>query len=161
MMKKILVLFGLIILFAACDYATDNIALEPDIEVVGINPHGSYTYLGDTTSAAMIDTIKFVAENSVDCYLDKLVWEYYDESGNMFDGPHEIALYFKINGIVDPAAIDTAMLFSVPIPFLPVWNNIDPGSSARVLLHFIAVDEYYGSKYDTCTIWFGIAMWPQ
>lgn len=158
---KILVLFGLIILFAACDYASDNLELAPDIEVVHINPHGTYTSMGDTIPAAIIEEIKFVAENSVDCYLDKLVWEYYDEDGNMFDGPYEIALYYKINGIVDPACVDTSELLNVPIPFLPVWNNIDPGSSARVLLHFIAVDEYFGSRYDTCTIWFGIAMWPQ
>lgn len=160
-MKRILVLFSMIILFTACDYASESVELAPDIEIIHINPHGAYTFIGDTTNAANIDTIQFIAENSVDCYLDKLVWEYYDESGNMFDGPYEIALYFKIYGIVDPCCVDTSTLMNVPIPFLPVWNNVPPGQSARVLLHFIAVDEYFGDKYDTCTIWFGIAMWPQ
>ena len=79
----------------------------------------------------------------------------------MFDGPYEVALYYKINGIVDPLCIDTALLANVPIPLLSVWNNIDPGSSARVLLRFIAVDEYFGSRYDTATVWYGIYMWPQ
>ncbi len=160
-MKKILVLFGVIMLFAACDYATENVALAPDIEVVRMNPIGWYTSLGDTIPAAAIDTVAFVAENSVDCYLEKVVWEYYDESGNLFFGPDEMALYFKINGIVDPAAIDTFYLYNLSLPLSPVWNNIDPGYSARVLLRFIAVDEYYGDKYDTCTVWYGIYMWPQ
>ena len=160
-MKKILVLCGVIMLFTACDYATESIDLAPDIEVIHMNPVGWYTGVGDTVNAASIDTIKFVAENSVDCYIDKLIWEYYDESGNLFFGPDEMALYFKINGIVDPAAIDTAILMNISLPLLPVWNNIQPGSSARVLLRFIAIDEYYGEQYDTCTVWYGIYMWPQ
>lgn len=160
-MKKILVLFGVIILFVACDYAEENVSLNPDIEIVYMNPVGWYTSLGDTAAAAEIDTIAFVAENSVDCYIDKVVWEYYDESGNLFFGPDEMAIYFKIDGIVDPAVVDTFLLFDLSLPLTPVWNNIDPGSSARVLLRFIAVDEYFGSRYDTCTVWYGIYMWPQ
>lgn len=160
-MKRILVLLGMIILFVACDYAKESVDLRPDIEVVRINPLAWYTCLGDTIDATKIDTVTFVANNSVDCYIEKMVWEYYDESGSLFFGPDEMAIYVKVNGIVDPSCVDTSRIFNIFLPLLPVWNNIDPGSSAKVLLRFIAVDEYFGSRYDTCTVWFGIYMWPQ
>jgi hypothetical protein len=161
MMKRILVLFGIIILFSGCDYTQESVEFKPDIEIVGMNPVAWYTYQGDITPAAEVDTIKFVAENSVDCYIDKIVWEYFDEDDNSFAGPYEMALYFKIEGKVDPADIDTFFLQNIQLPLLPVQNNINPGHSARVLLSFIAVDEYYGENYDTCTAWYGIYMWPQ
>ncbi|MGB3478921.1 MAG: hypothetical protein WBB67_07155 [bacterium] len=161
MMKRILVLLGVIILFVACDYAKEGVELKPDIEVVYMNPIGWYTSLGDTTAKADIETIDIVAQNSVDCYLEKVTWEYYDESGNLFFGPDEMAIFSKINGIVDPACVCTTTIENIQLPLLPVWNNIDPGYSARVLLRFIAVDEYFGSRYDTCTVWYGIYMWPQ
>ena len=160
-MKRILVLVGVIILFVACDYAKESVELRPDIEIVRINPIGWYTSLGDTTAVADIDTVIFVAQNSVDCYIEKMVWEYYDESGNLFFGPDEMAIYVKVNGIVDPCAAETSSIYNIQLPLLPVWNNIDPGSSAKVLLRFIAVDEYFGSRYDTATVWYGIYMWPQ
>lgn len=160
-MKRILVLLGVIILFVACDYAKESVTLRPDIEVVRINPIGWYTSLGDSIAVAKIDTATFVAENSVDCYIEKMVWEYYDEDGNLFFGPNEMAIYVKVNGIVDPCCVETSSIYHIQLPLLPVWNNIDPGSSAKVLLHFIAVDEYFGSTYDTATVWYGIYMWPQ
>ncbi len=159
-MKRILVLLGVIILFVACDYARESVTLKPDIEVVRINPIGWYTSLGDSIAVARIDTARFVTENSVDCYIEKMVWEYYDENGSLFFGPDEMAIYVKINGIVDPCCVETSSIYNIQLPLLPVWNNIDPGSSAKVLLRFIAVDEYFGS-YDTATVWYGIYMWPQ
>lgn len=160
-MKRILVLLGVIVLFVACDYATEGVELKPDIEVVYMYPIGWYTFLGDSTPQADIETVDIVARNSVDCYLEKVTWEYYDENGNLFFGPDEMAIFSKITGIVDPCAVCTTTIKDLRLPLLPVWNNIDPGHSARVLLRFIAVDEYWGSRYDTCTVWYGIYMWPQ
>ena len=61
-MKKILVLLCVIALYLACDYATDNTSLYPDVELVSMNPMGWYTGGTDTTVSASIDETIFVAE---------------------------------------------------------------------------------------------------
>ncbi len=159
-MKKFLVLLVIAVLFVACDYAEDATKIKPDIEITWINPVAWYTFDGDTTATALIAEIHFVPENSVDCYIEKLVWEYYDENDNLFFGPDEMALYLKIDGKVEPTCCDTFILYGVQLPLAPVRNHLSNGQSARALLHFIAVEEYYGSRYDTATVWFGIHMMP-
>ncbi len=159
-MKKFLALVVVAVLFVACDYATESAKLKPDLEITWMNPIGWYTALEDTTSTALIEEIHFVAENSVDCYVKKLVWEYYDEDDNVFYGPDEIALYLKIQGKTDPTCCDTAILYGVRLPLAPIRDHLSPGEAANALLHFIAVDEYYGERYDTVTVWFGIYMMP-
>ena len=99
-MKKFLVLLPLIALFIACDYASEAVEVKPDIEIVWMNPLATTTYIGDPLTSWPIEEIHFVAENSVDCYLTKMVWEYYDNEDNLFYGPDEVALYAKIEGIV-------------------------------------------------------------
>lgn len=160
-MKKFLVLLAAgAVLFVACDYTKEGVELKPDIEITYMNPVGWYTFAGDTVPVATILQIHFIAENSVDCYLDRLVWEYYNEAGEVFVGPDEIALYGKIEGLVDPACVDTFILENVSLPLSPVRDSLDTGEAARALLHFIAVDEYWGDRYDTVTVWFGIYMMP-
>ena len=162
MMKKIFVLLALAaVIFIACDYASESVEIKPDIEIPWVNPMAAATSSGDTCFVTYIQEIYFVAENSVDSYLYGYLMEYYDIDGNLFHGPTEIPLYMKIPGIVDPACVDTHMLLMVPLPLQPVWDNIPDGEAARVLLHFIAIDEYFGGENaDTCTIWFGIYMLP-
>lgn len=159
-MKKFLVLLVVAVLFIACDYASESLELKPDVEVVWVNPMGWVTSVGDTTPYAEIDEIYFVAENSVDCYLQKMVYEYYDADSNLFYGPTDMALYAKVEGRTDPYCVDTCIILDVPIPLAPVRDTIPSGQAARVLLHFYFVDEYYGDKYDTVTVWYGILMYP-
>ncbi len=159
-MRKILVLLCVFALYLACDYATDNTKLYPDVEIVRISPIRWYTFIGDTTPAAMVDTTIFVVHNSVDCYLTKLIWTYHHEDGSMFSGPEEITLYMKITGKTNTKA-DTTKLLNVQIPLLPVQQNIPSGSQCRVMLNYVFVDEYWGSRYDTATAWYGIYVWPQ
>lgn len=161
-MKKIFVLLAFaIVVFVVCDYASESVELKPDIEIPYMNPMGDITWIGDTTPYSEILEIHFIAENSVDCYLDRMIFEYYDADGNLFHGPTEIPLYMKIPGIVDPAEVDTHKLLNVPLPLSPIWNNVPPGEAARALLHFVAIDEYFGGENaDTCTVWFGIYMLP-
>ncbi len=159
-MKKILVLLCVIALFLACDYATDSTSLDPDVEIVHMNPIGWYTSSSDSTASASIDTVLFVAENSVDCYLSELSWTYQDENGSTFYGPEHISLYVKVNGKAG-TEVDTAKLLNIQIPLSPVWQNVPSGEQCRVILEFIFVDEYWGSRYDTATAWYGIYMWPE
>ena len=159
-MKKILVFLALVIMFIACNYATESIGLNPDIEITYLNPIGWITYPGDTTPWAVIEEIHFVAENSIDCYLTKMIWEYYDENNTMFFGPSEISLYAKIEGIVEPGCCDTFILYGIPVPLRPVYNHLSADQSARVLLHFVAVSEYDSGLLDTATAWYGIYMSP-
>lgn len=159
-MKKFLVLLIAVVLFIACDYTKEGLELKPDVEITYMNPIAWYTGVLDTTPVATIAEIYFVAENSIDCYLEKLVWEYYDENDSIFFGPDEIALYGKIEGIVDPAAADTFILLNIQLPLAPVRNHLSAGEAAQALLHFIVVDEYWGDRYDTVTVWFGFYMMP-
>lgn len=163
MMRKFLILLVFALAFIACDYAKEASELKPDIEITYINPLGWYTVLGDTILYATIEEIHFVPENSVDCYLKELVWEYYDVNDNCFFGPTDpLALYGKIEGIVDPCCVDTFILLGVSLPLDTIRTYLQTKNlqSAKALLHFIAVDEYSGDKYDTCTVWFGIYMMP-
>jgi len=161
MMKKFLVLLGIIALFVACDYAKESTELYPDIEITYMNPIGWYTSDGDTVVAATIEQINFVPENSVDCYLTKVIWEYYDEGNNIFYGPEEMSLYLKIEGKVDEGSCsDTFYIYNLQLPLAPVWYHLDAGQSAEARLHFVFVDEYWGSRTDTVTAWFGFYMWP-
>jgi hypothetical protein len=159
MMKRFLVLLAVVGIFIACDYASEAVEMKPDIEVVWIDPLGATTSEFDSTSAANIDEVKFVAENSIDCYLTKLVYEYYYDD-SLFYGPDEIALYAKINGIVDGELVDTLTIENIPVPLAPVRDNLEMGQSARVMLRFIAVDEYSETEYDTSDCWFGVYMMP-
>lgn len=160
MMKRILILLCVIALYIACDYATESTNMYPDVEIVHMNPIGWYTSAADTNPSASIDTTYFVAENSIDCYLSKLIWMYQDENGSTFAGPEEISLYMKVNGKT-ATETDTAILLGIQIPLLPVWQNIQPGSQCRVQLNYVFVDEYWGDHTDTAIAWYGIYMWPQ
>lgn len=159
MMKKFLVLLALVGIFIACDYASEAVETKPDIEVVWMDPMAAGTSIGDTTAYANIEEVKIVARNSVDCYLFKLVYEYYNND-TLFYEPFEISLYTKINGIVDECEACTTTIENVPVPLGPVRNNLEMGQSARVLLRWIAVGEYFDTEYDTSDSWFGVLMIP-
>jgi hypothetical protein len=162
MMKKFLVfLLVAVVVYIACDYAKEGASLRPDVQITYMDPIGWYTYAGDTTPSATIEQIHFVAQNSIDCFLEKLVWEYYTEDSVRFFGPDEISLYGKIPGIVEPAEVDTFILENIQLPLKPVRDSLEAGDAARALLHFYIVDEYWGDRYDTVTVWFGIYMFPQ
>jgi hypothetical protein len=161
MMKKFLVfLLVAVVVYIACDYAKEGTSLRPDVRITYMNPIGWYTFEGDTTEVAQIEEIHFVADNSVDCYLQKLVWEYYTEDSVIFFGPDEIALFGQIEGLVDPVSVDTFILENISLPLKPVRDSLETGDAAQALLHFYIVDEYWGDRYDTVTVWFGIYMMP-
>jgi len=159
-MKKFLVLLAVAVLFIACDYASESTELKPDVEITWMNPIGWVTSVGDTTPSAEIDEIHFVAENSVDCYLQKMVYEYYTADSNLFYGPTDMPLYAKVVGRTDPYDVDTSKVLNVPVPLAPIRSTIPSGEAAQVLLHFIFIDEYWGENYDTVTVWFGVLMTP-
>jgi hypothetical protein len=160
MMKKFLVLLGAVAMFIACDYATESTNLYPDVEIISIDPLAQYVTkaetLGGTTGPI---TVTFIPENSVDCYLTKCVWEYYDQAGDLFYGPQEIALYLKIEGRVGDSVCE-ASVKDIVMPTEPVADRLEYGESAKALLSFIFVDEYWGSREDTATTWFVFYMWP-
>jgi hypothetical protein len=156
-MKKLMTVMMLVLIFLACDYAKESLKLKPDIEVTYLNPVAWSTFTGDSLLNATIDEIHFVSENSLDSYLTEFYLEYYrmDDTLPFFGPTSPVAIYGKIPGIVNPAVVDTFILLGVPVPLLPVISNLEPNETARVLLHFVAVDEYF-EKSDTATIWFGI-----
>ena len=156
-MKKLMALAVLALSFVACDYAEDAFDLKPDIEITWLNPVAWTTYGGDSLANALIDEIHFVPQNSVDSYLKEMYLEYYRTGDTLpYFGPTEpIAIYGKIEGIVTPNAVDTFILLNVPIPLHPVNDSLEANETARVLLHFVAIDEYQENA-DTATIWFGI-----
>jgi len=159
-MKKFLVLLAAVVLFIACDYATENVGLNPDVECVFMDPIGWYTYLGDTTHEAGPIEFHFVPETSIDCYLTKMIWEYVDAGGSRFGGPYEIGLYMKIEGKLDKTECqDTFVLYNIQLPLDPVRSHLLPGQSAQALIDFVFVDEYLGDKYDTASVWFGFHMY--
>ncbi len=159
MMKKFLVLLGVVGIFVACDYASEAVETKPDIEVVEVKPMGCVTSDYDSTIYAEIEEIRIIARNSVDCYLDKLIYEYHYED-TMFYGPEEWPIYAKINGIVDECAACTTKILGVPVPLAPVRDFLDMGQAARVMLRFVAVGEYFDTEYDTSDCWFGVYMLP-
>jgi hypothetical protein len=156
-MKKFMALAILALAFVACDYADDAFGLKPDIEITWINPVAWSTFTGDSLLNATIEEIHFVAQNSVDSYLREMYLEYYRTEDTVpFHGPTDpIAMYGKIEGIVDPASVDTFILLGIPVPLTPAINNLGANETARVLIHFVAIDEY-SENADTTTIWFGI-----
>lgn len=158
-MKKILLLASVAVLFLACDYAQDAVELKPDIEIVRIDPISAYTSVGDTAASVTINEVTFVPENSVDCYLDKLIWEYVDGDGNQFYGPEEVAMYLKIEGKKDSVEVDSFYITGIYLPLFPIHQNIGEGECAEVLLHFVFIDEYLGGT-DTATAWFGVYVVP-
>jgi hypothetical protein len=161
MMKKFLVfLLAAVVVYIACDYAKESANLRPDVRITFMNPLAYYICACDTEVAATIEEIHFVADNSVDCFLEKLVWEYYNEAGDVFFGPDEIALFGQIPGLVNPEDADTFFLYNISLPLQPVRDNLEIGESAQALLHFYVVDEYWGDRYDTVTVWFGFYMVP-
>ena len=158
-MKKFLVLLAVVGIFVACDYASEAVETKPDIEVVYMNPIGSVTWIGDTLTAATIEEVKIIPRNSVDCYLVKLVYEYYFNDSLFYD-PFEIALFSKITGIVDECDACTTTIENVPVPLGPVRTHLQMGQSANVMLRWIAVGEYFDTEYDTSDAWFGVLMIP-
>ncbi|UCD20365.1 MAG: hypothetical protein JSU64_04295 [candidate division WOR-3 bacterium] len=156
-MKKFMILILLAMIFVACDYASDSLALQPDIEITWINPLAWPTFAGDSTTAAMIDEIHFVAENSLDSYLKDYTIEYYINDSLVHGPTSPLAIYGKISGIVEQGVVDTFKLLNVPVPLAPARDRLSPGGTARAVLRFVAIDEYFENT-DTADVWFGILM---
>ncbi len=154
-MKKILALLAGVFLFIACDFAKESVKLKPDIEVTFITPVAAPV---DSGGFADIDEIHFVAINSVDCTVERMIWEYYDISGTRFFGPFQIPIYMKVKGIVDPAVVDTSILENVPLPIDTVLTYLISTDTyeAEAKLYFVAYDEYYGTRSDTAEFRFGL-----
>jgi hypothetical protein len=157
MMKKLMALAVLALTFIACDYAEDAFDLKPDIEITWVNPVAYSILAGDTASVAVIEEIHFVPRNSVDSYLKEMYLEYYRTEDTLpFFGPTDpVAVYGKIEGLVNSACCDTFKLLGIPVPLTPAINNLGTNEAARVLIHFVAIDEY-SENADTTTVWFGI-----
>jgi hypothetical protein len=83
--------------------------------------------------------------------------EYYRTEDTLpFFGPTDpVAVYGKIEGLVNSACCDTFKLLNIPVPLTPAINNLGTNEAARVLIHFVAIDEY-SDNADTTTVWFGI-----
>lgn len=156
-MKKFMILVGLVVIFVACDYATDSLALKPDIEITWINPLAWPTFAGDSTIAAEIEEIHFVAENSLDSYLKDYTIEYYISDSLVYGPTAPLAVYGKIRGIVEPGVVDTFKILKVPVPLAPARDRLGSGETAKALLRFVAIDEYFENT-DTADVWFGILM---
>ncbi|HEX7320462.1 MAG TPA: hypothetical protein VF399_08930 [bacterium] len=158
-MKKLLVLMFLGLAFIACDYAKEAVELNPDIEITWINPIGWYTYPGDSSSAQISD-VYFVNENSLDCYLRELIYEYSDVYGSTpFFRSEPFPLYAKVEGIVERPYVDTTIINNLRLPLGHARTHMtDNGThSVRALLKFVYSDELF-EAYDTATVWFGIYM---
>ncbi|MEO0095269.1 MAG: hypothetical protein ABIL46_02185 [candidate division WOR-3 bacterium] len=155
MMRRILAIMAVVLLFVACDFARESVKLKPDIEITFINPVAAPVDEGGIVS---IDEIHFVAKNSVDCTVEKVLWEYYTKDDVRFFGPFEISVYMKVKGIVDPAEVDTSILENVPLPVDTVLiylvnNNL---YEAKAKISFVAYDDYYGTRTDTAECQFGL-----
>lgn len=160
MMKKFLVLLGVVVMFMACDYASESVELSPDVEITFMDPLAETVSKADTLggSTAAI-SVTFVPENSVDCYLTKCIWEYYQE-GELFFGPQELPLYLKVYGKVNSEDTCTYTVHGLILPTEPVAERLEYGESAEARLYFVFVDEYWGSRTDTATAWYGFYLWP-
>jgi len=158
-MRMLLVIMFLGLTFIACDYAKEATELNPDIEITYMDPMGWYTVPGDTIAFATIEETHFVAENSMDCYLRELIFEYYDKNDNLIFQSEPLALYAKINGKMSPTEADTFILYNVSLPLDTAVTYLTNNhlASVKALLHYVASDEYF-DKYDTTTVWFGIYM---
>ncbi|MCX7994423.1 MAG: hypothetical protein N3A65_01450 [candidate division WOR-3 bacterium] len=155
MMRKILAIMAAVMLFVACDFARESVELKPDIEVTFINPVAAPV---DGGGFAEIEEIKFVAKNSVDCTVKQVVWEYYAKDGTRFFGPFEIPIYVKVQGIVEPAEVDTSILENMPLPVDTVLIYLTSTNTyeAKAQISFIAYDDYYGTRTDTAQCQFGL-----
>ena len=156
-MKKFMILIVLAMIFVACDYASDSLALKPDIEITWVNPLAWLTYPGDSLYAATIDEIHFVAENSLDSYLKEYSIEYYINDSIVYGPTAPLAIYGKIGGIVEQGVVDTFKLLNVPVPLAPARDRLSSGGTAMAMLRFVAIDEYFENT-DTADVWFGILM---
>jgi len=161
-MKKFMILMLLVMIFMACDYAEESLKYKPDIEVTYMNPIGYYTCPGDTVNLAVIEEIKFVATNSVDCYLREVIWEYVDAEGDTFYVGEPFAFYAKIEGLTAQGQVDTTTIENLGLPLVPARNHLIANNleAVNVQLHFIAESEYDPEEKDTCNAWFGIYLIP-
>lgn len=162
-MKKFLVLLVGSVLFIACDFAEESTELGPDIELVYMNPVAWTTWETDTMHYATIEEIAFVARNSVDAHIEKMVWEYYDANDNLYFGTFETAIYLKIPGLVGgECECDTVILLGVPLPLDTVRSYAYSQKiyDARAEMRFIATDDYGLDEADTVEAWFGFQITP-
>ncbi|MGQ9701664.1 MAG: hypothetical protein ACUVQT_04325 [bacterium] len=159
MMKKILALMLGAILFVACDFAKESVEFKPDIEVTFITPVAAPV---DSGSEVTIEEIDFVAKNSVDCTINRMIWEYYTIDGTRFFGPFQIPIYRKVKGIVNPAEVDTSKLENVPLPVDTVLTYLINTNTyeAEAKLYFVASDDYGMGHADTAEFRFGLYRSP-
>ena len=160
MMKKLLVLMVLGLAFIACDYAKESVELNPDIEITWVDPLGVYVVQGDTTSIAPLNTVSFVNENSLDCYLREFIYEFCDAGSNTgFYSSEPFPIYAKVEGIVERPAVDTTKILNLEIPIGPAVSHMTSSGthSVKTLLKFVYSDEYF-ETVDTATAWYGIYM---
>ncbi len=163
-MKKFLVLLAVFITFIACDFTKESIELKPDIEITFVNPVAYSTTVTDTTMA-IIDEIHFVPMNSVDCHIEKMIFEYYDVNGYLWYGPFEIPMYLKIWGLIDRSEdcpCDTSKLANVPLPVdtLRMYAFSTESWENYAQIRFVAVDDYEGTTEDTVQFEFGLFVEP-
>lgn len=159
MMKKFMALALLLVIFLACDYAKESLELRPDIEITWIDPVAWYTSAGDTTYAATINEINFVAENSLDSYLKEFTIEYYVNDSSLVYTTAPVPVYGKIEGLVGQTCCDTFKLLGIVVPLDPARDHLNANEAARAVLRFVAIDEYFENA-DTADVWFGIYMLP-
>lgn len=158
-MKKFMILVVLVTIFVACDYAKDSLELKPDIEITWINPVACYIVPGCTASGTEIAEIHFVAENSLDSYLQELTINYYTNDDSLVFTTAPLPVYGKIEGIVQAGCCDTFILEHIWVPLAPAYQYLGPNESMQALLRFVAVDEYFENT-DTAEVWYGIYMTP-
>jgi len=158
-MRKILVLSLFALMFIACNFATDAAKLKPDLEVTFINPLAATLYVADTASgtSVSIESIKFEPRNSVDATVTKIIIDYRDESGSVFYGPFEMAIYMKIPGIVYPDSITTYSILNIPLAADKVANHMLQNNLlvTKTYIGLVSEDDYGMGKTDTAWVWFG------
>ncbi len=158
-MKKFLALIAVVVLFVACDFFSESTKLRPDVQVTYVNPLAWATGPGDTTAFAIIEETHFVARNSVDAHMVKLIWAYYDVNDELFYGPFELPLYMLVHGLTgeEDAEPDTAILYNVPLPLdtVRLYSDSMKIYEMGAKLLYIFEDEYGWDKLDTAETWFG------
>lgn len=153
-MKKFLVLLSLMILLISC--SKEDI-FAPDIEAIKIEPLGYYII--DAVRAVPINTVTFVARNSVDAHIIGLTWEFYtSDSTLIYAAPEPFPMSVKVEGLVDPECVDTTYIYDI-------WIQTDTLSSylinndlmsAEIKYRFIVQADYSPEYYDTVDISLGI-----
>lgn len=163
-MKKFLVLVAIAVLFVACDFAKESTKLKPDVRITFMNPLAWATDYFDTTAYAIIEETHFLAGNSVDAHMVKLVWGYYDVNDELFYGPFELPLYLRIPGLTgdEDHAADTSILYNVPLPLDTVRSYAFGNEiyEIKAELLYIFEDDYEWEKQDTAETWFGFMVIP-